>query len=404
MTRARDVANVLSTATALATDTETAAAISSHNSATTSVHGITNTATLATQTYADSAVSTHAAAADPHLVYLKESEYNAAGKNFVINGLFDIWQRSTDVTNSLSMGTFYAAADRWQNWVGTSCNTRYQRISNADPGVSQYSYRIQRVAGVTTATNYQFSQNIETSIAKLLVGKTVTLSFRVKKGANWSDADGTMSARVAYNDNTDGNVINQVTTTAFSNTFTPTTSFATYSITGTIPSSGVSTIMVNFFWEPTGTAGADDWLEFSAVQLEIGSTATPFSRAGGTLQGELAACKRYFERNISTSTQGYAPFATGFFNFATAANYAYKYEVEKRVQPTITFGPSTNQFMAAYKGNAGSAASTITAANISRHGCYITLVPSGTPFTPGESTILQDGGSAVAYIDVAAEM
>lgn len=49
MTRARDVANVLSTATDLATDTETAAAISSHNSATTSVHGITNTANLATQ-------------------------------------------------------------------------------------------------------------------------------------------------------------------------------------------------------------------------------------------------------------------------------------------------------------------------------------------------------------------
>lgn len=51
MTRARDVANVLSTASELATDTETAAAISSHNSSTTSVHGISNTAALATQTY-----------------------------------------------------------------------------------------------------------------------------------------------------------------------------------------------------------------------------------------------------------------------------------------------------------------------------------------------------------------
>lgn len=57
MTRARDVANVLSTATSLATDTETAAAISSHNSATTSVHGITDTSVLATQTYANNAAS-----------------------------------------------------------------------------------------------------------------------------------------------------------------------------------------------------------------------------------------------------------------------------------------------------------------------------------------------------------
>lgn len=53
MTRARDVANVLSTATSLATDTETAAAISSHNSATTSVHGISNTANLATNSSVD---------------------------------------------------------------------------------------------------------------------------------------------------------------------------------------------------------------------------------------------------------------------------------------------------------------------------------------------------------------
>jgi len=51
MTRARDVANVLSTASILATDTETAAAISAHNSGTTSVHGISNTALLATQEY-----------------------------------------------------------------------------------------------------------------------------------------------------------------------------------------------------------------------------------------------------------------------------------------------------------------------------------------------------------------
>jgi len=51
LTRARDVANVLSTASELATDIETSAAISSHNSSTTSVHGIANTALLATQTY-----------------------------------------------------------------------------------------------------------------------------------------------------------------------------------------------------------------------------------------------------------------------------------------------------------------------------------------------------------------
>ena len=67
MTRARDVANVLSTATSLATDTETAAAISSHNSATTSVHGISDTANLATSSSVTSAISTHNTAANGHV-------------------------------------------------------------------------------------------------------------------------------------------------------------------------------------------------------------------------------------------------------------------------------------------------------------------------------------------------
>jgi hypothetical protein len=51
MSRIRDIANILTTASNLATDTETAAAITAHNTATTSVHGITNTANLATQQF-----------------------------------------------------------------------------------------------------------------------------------------------------------------------------------------------------------------------------------------------------------------------------------------------------------------------------------------------------------------
>jgi hypothetical protein len=51
MSRIRDIANILTAANTLSTDIETAAAITTHNNATTSVHGITDTSALATQTY-----------------------------------------------------------------------------------------------------------------------------------------------------------------------------------------------------------------------------------------------------------------------------------------------------------------------------------------------------------------
>jgi len=66
MSRIRDIANLFSGSTDAATDAEVASAISSHNSATTSVHGITDTSVLATSTSVSSAISTHATAANGH--------------------------------------------------------------------------------------------------------------------------------------------------------------------------------------------------------------------------------------------------------------------------------------------------------------------------------------------------
>jgi hypothetical protein len=330
----------------------------------------------------------------------------AAGKNAVINGGFDIWQRGTSFSNPTSVATAYSA-DRWVCYraAGFTTGVTISRQTTSDttnlPNI-QYCARVQRTAGNTSTVNTYLANNFETVNSIPMAGKIVTLSFYARKGADFS---GTFSAEILTGTGTDQNIINGLTgsATIASSAFTLTTTWQRFTVTGTIGSTATQ-IVPHVFQTPSGTASTNDYFEITGVQLEVGATATSFQTATGAIAGELTACKRYYERQTATSTQGYAPYGTGYFNFATAAVYPYKWEVEKRTQPTVSFGPSVNQFMAGYNGNQGQSAVTLTAANITKHTCYITLVPSGTPFTQGQATTLQDAGSATSYIEISAEL
>lgn len=98
------------------------------------------------------------------------------------------------------------------------------------------------------------------------------------------------------------------------------------------------------------TGGTNTNVEFntgtlSKVQLEVGSSATPFdTRAYGT---ELALCQRYFE-NVSFGATGCARWVsqdwTGYVSFA----------VSKRANPTITLGGSFSVYGNSFSGAATS--------------------------------------------------
>jgi hypothetical protein len=268
-----------------------------------------------------------------------------AGKNAIINGGFDIWQRGTsNVTTYLAY-----TADRWQKGGGTHFGISRTTVSDTTnlPFI-QYAARMQRTTSSATTTLMDFGYSMETADAIKFAGQRVTLSFYARKGANYSGAAGASFGFALYTGTgTDQSLMLGYTGSAATlNTGTTlTTSMARYSETVTIPTT-TTEIGLYFSYTPTGTAGANDYVDITGVQLELGSTATPFSRNSGTIHGELSACQRYFEKTYS---QGISPgtavsVATNSGSAAitgpTSTSFLYGvtyYKVTKRTVPTITF-------------------------------------------------------------------
>jgi hypothetical protein len=364
MTRNRDVANVLTAANSLATDTETAAAI-----------------------------TTHASAADPHTVYLKESEYVAAGKNFIINGGMDIWQRGTSFTGAINSNSYNA--DRWVGWNNPSGTISRQA---SDLTGFRYFLRYQRNSGATATDGMTLIQNIETANSLPLAGQTVTYSFWARKGANYSATSSVLNAVVYTGTGTDQRY-ESFTGAAFAinTTATLTTSWQRFSFTGTISSSATE-IAVYVAEVPTGTAGAADYYDITGIQVEVGSVATPFSRAAGNIQAELAACQRYYQR--FGNSVAYEPFGVAHGIDINNARMYLPLKVTMRGNPTFA-SSAASTFQKSFGTAAGLTSIALGAS--SNHAISLDFVRT-SEFSSNGGFLITATSTASAYIEVLAEL
>jgi hypothetical protein len=104
-------------------------------------------------------------------------------------------------------------------------------------------------------------------------------------------------------------------------------------MTITAPSS-TTQFGVQFWSQFTGTAGANDWYEITGVQLEVGPVATPFRRNAPSIQAELSACQRYYQR-YSASNAPNPPQSPASIDLADRPEINLFY-TEKRVNPSIS--------------------------------------------------------------------
>jgi hypothetical protein len=129
---------------------------------------------------------------------------------------------------------------------------------------------MQRTAGNTATDGFSVSYNLESADSYRFAGQTVTLSWWMRKGATYSG--GALRGALYSGTGTDQNVDNAYTgaTSVVGFSQTPTTSWVRYSITGTVSSSAAE-LAFSLVWDPSGTAGATDYLDLTGFQLEIGT-------------------------------------------------------------------------------------------------------------------------------------
>jgi hypothetical protein len=322
----------------------------------------------------------------------------AAGKNAVINGGMDIWQRGTSVASSTGVYT----ADRWLNYfAATGTVTRQATNDTTNLPNIQYCARIQRTSGQTATSAMYFAQSMETVNSIPFAGKTVTLSFYARAGANYSSTSNVLQVYLNSGTGTDQNIITGTytgNTSVITQNATLTTTWQRFSYTGTVAST-TTELATYFQYAPTGTAGAADYYEITGVQLELGSTATTFSRAGGTIQGELAACQRYYYRAVAGTGYGIlAPVA--YTNTTTQAVGNIQFPVTMRVAPT-SLDSSAISFLR-FADTAFNMSSVALSANNNAYCTSITGTVSGA--TAGTVGRITGANDATAYLGFSAEL
>jgi hypothetical protein len=333
----------------------------------------------------------------------------AAGKNKIINGDFNIWQRGTSFTSN---GVY--TTDRFVMNFGGSGTAQTVSQQTFTPGTAPvagyegtFFARNEVTGGSGTDSLVVLTQKVEN--VRTFAGQTVTFSF-------WAKADtGTPSIGLdlyqEFGSGGSSTVSNGGTKVAI------TTSWARYSATISLASVSGKTIGAGSlvgvrFWFSSGsdynslngTLGIQsNTFDIWGVQVEAGSVATAFQTATGTIQGELAACQRYFQRlvNGSETTNEAITLAQAYGTVGAIATL--QWIVPMRTTPTMTISSASHFaiFNASASDLTATAFALTSSGTTSRHGRLDVTVATG--LVGGNAGYVRSI-SASSTLDVSAEL
>ena len=336
---------------------------------------------------------------------------SAVNKNYLINGGFAVAQRGTSFTSTGSANNDDSyTLDRWYILSDTNDVIDVTQETTTVPTNGEFAIALDVE---TVNKKFGIATIIENKDVIGLVGNTVTFSFKAKVSATtkldnvkaaivaWSGTADTVTSDIISAWGAEGTNPTLIANATYENTpanLSLTTSYATYSVSAAVDTASTQNLIL-FIWSDVTDTTLGDFLYIAESKLEVGSSATAFEYAGGTFEGELAACQRYYWRN-SGATSAYQPISTGWALGTTTTQQFVLNPVPMRVPATsVDF---SNLSVGDYI-NAGEAVTNVTIDHASPLINAVSTTGSSS-LTQYRGYGLRNNNSTAGYIGFSAEL
>ena len=334
-----------------------------------------------------------------------------AGKNRILNGGFAVAQRGTSFTSTGSANNDDSyTLDRWYILSDTNDVIDVTRATDA-PTNGLYSIGLDVE---TVNKKFGIAQIIEQQNSIGLIGNTVTLSFKAKVSSTtkldnvkaaivaWSGTADTVTSDIISAWGAEGTNPTLIANATYENTpanLGVTTSWASYSITAAVDTASTKNVIV-FIWSDVTDTTLGDFLYVTDVQLEQGSTATPFQIATGNSQGELAACQKYYLRINSEAAYGLLQ-PSGYIEGSTTALGMNTLPVQMRKAPT-SLDYSSVQIFDETSGLFSPSAATLSSFLTNSNNVFVIYTITGG--TTGRFAYVRTNNNTAGYLAFSAEL
>lgn len=279
----------------------------------------------------------------------KKVQNISGNPNLIINGNFNIWQRGT-----LHSSTGYNA-DRWVGIINNSVS--FSKINAVNLKNSSFAMR-----AATTKDNSSFvlKQIIETNNVIFIRGKTVVLSFYIKKPdtykGNINNWNSTLKVSAYYSADNIDSIVGAIEIPQSVQHFNASSEWTRCSVVFEAPNTA-QTLSINF--TPSANTLLDNSaIDITQVKLELGDIPTNYDDS--LYIDELRKCQRYYQKielDFEAGSQNNQQFGTTvpLASEMRTSNPSITYETQRnRGLNNLTTSISSNKQAIKIKGNSTS--------------------------------------------------